>query len=533
MKYISLKQVFLVMTALCICLSSCNKYLDTTPDNRTEIDSVEKIAQLLASAYPQASYAAMLESRCDYIVDKGQGNENNNNTDGFYWRDVADVSQDTPDYFWQKCYYSIAEVNHALEAAETLTEADKKEVSPYIGEAHMIRAFSHFLVASLYSNYFTDTPESAVGVPYVDEPETVVIKQYDRGTVAAINQKIEEDMAKGFELLGSDAVYKVPRYHFNAKAANAFAARYYLYNKNWQKVIDHASKVIPVPTTFIENGNVSSEDPAYVYIDNNFQPWTGQYQTVPSSNDIKAYYTNGTNPSNLLLTEMSSRLSRYCNPWRYGVDGGTIKEIYSTTVAGTTLAYKTYSSSSTHYYVPKYREHFVKTSINASTGYIYTIHPYFRNEEVLLNRAEAYAMLGQYENALRDINMFFRKLIKSYSETTHYVSEEKLLAFYEDACEYEENFLNKYKAYGADTWDNTKKSLILCILDLRNMEFKWEGLRYWDLIRYKIPVTHINLAGETNTLYPGDDRWILQIPEAATLSGLELNPRTNLLSREW
>lgn len=533
MKYINLKQVFLVLATLCICLSSCNKYLDTTPDNRTEIDSVEKVSQLLASAYPKASYAAMVESRCDYIDDKGKGTENNNNTDGFYWRDVADVSQDTPSWFWQKCYFSIAEVNHAFEAIEKLTDAEKKQVTPYIGEAHMIRAFSHFLVASLYSNYFTDTPETAVGVPYVDEPETVVIKQYDRSTVAKINEKIEEDMAKGFELLGSDAVYKVPRYHFTAKAAHAFATRYYLYNKKWEKVIEHASKVIPVPTEFIDNGNVSAGDPAYVYIDNNFQPWTGQYQTVPSSDDIKSYFTNGSNPSNLLLTEMSSRLARYANTWRYGVNGTTIKQIYSSTPAGTTLAYKTYSSSSTHYYVPKFREHFVRTSLNASTGYIYTIHPYFRNEEVLLNRAEAYAMLGQYENALHDINMFYRKRIKSYKETTHYVSIDKVLDFYEDACEYGENHLNKYNPYGAADWDVEKKALILCILDLRNMEFKWEGLRYWDLMRYKIPVTHTNLAGETNTLYPGDDRWILQIPEEATLSGLELNPRTNLLSKEW
>jgi hypothetical protein len=110
---------------------------------------------------------------------------------------------------------------------------------------------------------------------------------------------------------------------------------------------------------------------------------------------------------------------------------------------------------------------------------------------------------------------------------------QKVLDFYEDACLYAENHLNKYNPYGAAEWDIEKKALILCILDLRNMEFKWEGLRYWDLIRYKIPVTHTNLAGETNTLYPGDDRWILQIPEEATLSGLELNPRTNLLSKEW
>ena len=150
-----------------------------------------------------------------------------------------------------------------------------------------------------------------------------------------------------------------------------------------------------------------------------------------------------------------------------------------------------------------------------------------------MNRAEAYAMLDQYQNAINDLNLFFRKLIKDYSETSNVVTEEKLLSFYEDDIENTENFLNKYNAYDAASWEGIKKALILCILDLRNQEFKWEGLRYWDLMRYKIPVTHANLAGDTNTLYPGDDRWILQIPEEATLSGLELNPRENLLSKEW
>ena len=67
----------------------------------------------------------------------------------------------------------------------------------------------------------------------------------------------------------------------------------------------------------------------------------------------------------------------------------------------------------------------------------------------------------------------------------------------------------------------------------RSNEFMWEGLRYWDLVRYKIPVTHVTIDGRSNTLYPGDDRWVLQIPETAVLSGIELNPRENLLSDKW
>ena len=34
--------------------ASCNDYLDTVPDNRTEIDTPEKLGKLVASAYPKA-----------------------------------------------------------------------------------------------------------------------------------------------------------------------------------------------------------------------------------------------------------------------------------------------------------------------------------------------------------------------------------------------------------------------------------------------------------------------------------------------
>lgn len=532
MKFNTLK--YALLTLAMAAQVGCNDYLDKLPDNRTEIDSVDKIAQLIASSYPKGCYASMTDSRVDYVVDKGKGNENNSNTDPYFWRDVKDVSQDTPDYFWQKCYYSVAGVNHALAVLDGMSNAEKAEAEPYVGEGYVLRAFSHFLVASLYTKFFDAENDGVnMGIPYVYEPETVVIKQYERGTVKETKAKIEEDLEKGLKLLGSDAVYNVPRFHFTSKAANAFAARYYLFTGQWDKVIEHASKVIPEPASFTENGNVVSNDPANVYCANNFQPWVTDYQSVPSSTDIKEYYTSGDNPSNLLLTEMSSRLSRYANTWRYGMDGANAGYLYSVTAAGTKLAFRTYSSSSTHYYVPKFREHFVRTSINATTGTIYTIFPYLRNEEVLLNRAEAYVMTDQPEKALADLNVYARNRIVNYDEEGNMLTEDGLLAFYEGACNNSENFLCEYNAYGAASWTDFKRALILCILDFRNQEFRWEGLRYYDMHRYMMPVTHYSFSGEENTLYPGDDRWVLQIPESSSLSGLELNPRKNLLSKEW
>ena len=42
-------------------LTSCNDFLDTMPDNRTTLDSQEKISDLLVTAYPSNQYAVINE----------------------------------------------------------------------------------------------------------------------------------------------------------------------------------------------------------------------------------------------------------------------------------------------------------------------------------------------------------------------------------------------------------------------------------------------------------------------------------------
>lgn len=48
-----------------ISLTACDNYLDKMPDNRTELDTNEKITNLLVSAYPNTHYAAVCEFTSD------------------------------------------------------------------------------------------------------------------------------------------------------------------------------------------------------------------------------------------------------------------------------------------------------------------------------------------------------------------------------------------------------------------------------------------------------------------------------------
>jgi hypothetical protein len=149
----------------------------------------------------------------------------------------------------------------------------------------------------------------------------------------------------------------------------------------------------------------------------------------------------------------------------------------------------------------------VPVSVNANIGTGYVMVPLFTTEEVLFNRAEAYTQLNNTDAAIADLDIYASTRINNYSATTHKVTSAKILAFY-------------------NTTD-LKQGLINSILDLKRAEYVQEGMRWFDILRHKLPVTHYNsVTGQTIAELPADDpRRVIQIPSSATLSGVELNPR--------
>lgn len=473
-------------------LFSCKKFLETLPDQRTELNSAEKISELLVSAYPTGNHITFTEAMSDNATDNyGASTVSPYNTEPYFWRNVTETSQDSPDYYWNACYKAIAAANQALESIEQA--GDENAYRAQKGEALVCRAYAHFMLVSLYSKTYNEaTASSDPGIPYVDKPETVVFGQYTRGTVKDVYDRIEDDLKTGLPLL-DDSKYKVPRYHFNRTAARAFAARFYLFKRDYDQAIQYASDAFP-------NENWAS----------NMRPWLTEYQDY-SSTELSLAYLKTTENANLLMASTVSRLARTFRSFRYNTSENLIKRIQFNGYSGPagpniTYAYKTWYSTSFRdiYYVRKYSEHFVRTSINATTGTAHTMVPLFTTEEVLLNRAEAYAAAGDIDRALKDLNTFLAERIKNYSPAAHAVTEAKALSFY-------------------NTTD-AKEAVIMAILDYKRAEFVHEGMRWFDILRHDIPVVHTTYEGQTLTLPPGDPRRVIQIPgEAAEVIGS--NPR--------
>lgn len=490
------KKRFLIYIAIGLLpvLVSCNKYLEKEPDNRAKLTDPDKVAQLLGSAYPLANYMAFNEAMSDNAGDKGAGETDVTNRDPYFFENVHSNEQDSPDNYWSACYSAIAAANEALKACNNASNpADYQSEK---GEALIARAYAHFMLVTLYSiPYEATTASSNPGIPYVTEPETVVIKQYDRRTVAYVYEMIEKDILEGLPLI-DDANYTIPRYHFNRAAANAFAARFYLYKKDYQNAVNHASIAVP---DFLPN----------------LRKWNTTYQTY-GINNLPAQYQKTTDPANLLLVTVSTIYNyglRYAT-YRYGLTPFLQDQILGTPLQLTGGSWSfiigTVGSQS-NTAIPKLNyTDFASTIPGGETGTPYGTISLFTVEEVLFNKVEANAYLGNYDAAINDLNIYMSTRLNGVTPgilpANYRITQAKILSHYNNRL-------------------TIQPAVVNFILELKRAEFIHEGMRWFDVLRYNIPVTHtfIESGGTATgsiTIDATDRRRQLKLPDAVKLSGI-------------
>jgi hypothetical protein len=476
--------------ALLFTTAGCKKFLDKNPDNRAALTTPEQVSQLLGTAYPQANYMAFTESISDNVTDKGSGVQDKTNIDPYFFRDVTDNQQDSPEYYWNACYTAIAAANQALEAIRN-AGADSTQYTAQKGEALVCRAYAHFMLVTFFAKvYDPSTASTDLGIPYVTTPEKVVFKQYDRKTVAFVYQMIEQDLTTGLPLI-DDTKYTIPRYHFTKAAANAFASRFYLFKGDFPKVLSYANAVFAA-------GNVTSM----------LRPWNTTYRTM-TPQELFAVYQKATETANLLLCETGSVWGRNYYTVRYGMNSAIRDEIFSQNVTGGEWAfsYQTYTAGTNNYVIPKINEYFVRNSVNANIGLPYVMVPLFTTEEVLFNRIEAniYLNASNANAAIADLNTYASTRIVDYNVANHNITPARLQNYYGST--------------------NVRLNALNALLDFKRAEYVQEGMRWFDILRYEIGVVHTTTDGQTLTLPGNSLQRVFQLPESVKQSGMQLNPR--------
>lgn len=488
-------------------MTSCDSFLDTMPDQRAELNTTKKVKDILISAYPTLLPMLLYEMRTDNMADNGElySMPGNLMTRSYRYEDVGENDWDTPQELWDACYKAIAASNQALEAIEALGTPD--DCLPYKGEALLCRAYGHFVLANTFCMpYDAEGAEGYLGIPYIKAPETTVDAVYVRGTLKDVYENMNADIEEALPYI-TDEAYAVPLYHFNKRAAYAFAARFNLFYGNAQKAAGYATEALgdePVKSLRNLSGYGQFTKPA---------EWTVAFLNKDQTCNImlivnrtmwgRNYNNSKRYGHNKTIVTQETFWSK--GPWK----GGNIGEL---------AAFSSVFGPDQNVYVPKCQEMFEITNQTAQTGQPHVTAFAFTTDETLITRAEAYVLLKKYDDAAKDLSDWYvskgSTVRCSADDISNYYAKAKVTT------------VSKPLNPKFTTLEPGKQTnMIHGVLHARRIETIHEGKRWLDIRRYGIELTH-NLVNESPVvLEPFDKRLAIQLPDAVTVAGLEKNPR--------
>ncbi|MBL7736704.1 MAG: RagB/SusD family nutrient uptake outer membrane protein [Chitinophagaceae bacterium] len=369
---------------------------------------------------------------------------------------------------WQGAYAAIYAANRIIERIEDGESAALDQIK---GENRYLRGLLHFILVRFFGRPYVQGNGDNPGIPIMDSPANGMPS---RSSVKKTYEFIVDDLLKAADLMTQNK-----KASFATKeAAYALLSRVYLYMGDDEKAILYANKVFD----------------------------SNRYQLVDTE-PYKKYFT--VIPENNPETIFAIRNTVADDQGKQGI--GT--QFYNDPVTQVTGYGETYASLTYLDILDKYpedvRHSFIEPQKDANGNMLtrggvpkYFVNKYNWQEgvanlcspvisrlaEIYLNRAEAYAKLGEDELALQDVNTIRERAGLSG------------VALY--------------------TVDDLKghASVLDVVLEERRLELAFEGQRYFDLFRNNLPMVRKYPGFHGNdhfnqTVLPTDARVIYFVPE--------------------
>ena len=519
------KYIGFSIIALGLTLTSCDDWLDKLPDNRMELQTPSDVSSLLVSAYPSAHPAYLLEmysDNTDECVNPSWSEASRFQAQAYNWEDITETGEDeSPQELWNRHYIAIASANAAIDLIEG--KGSPAEYNEQLGEALLCRAYAMFQLSTVFCKaYNPATASTDLGLPYPTHPEKVVGTVYTRGTMEDLYGQIDKDLQRGLPLVSSN--YSKPKFHFNTDAAKAFAARFYLYKGDFAKAITYATEVLGAdPTAKARDWD------AYAALNMN-------KQIRPEA------WVSADEKCNFLLQTVYSEWGAISGPYRLGDKyAHSYRITYDEDIASkgpfgaanSTFKQRVWSNTARaklfHRKVPYEFEY---TDLQAGIGYAHAEYAVFTTEQLLLERAEAYALSGELQKAVDDYNTIM-KIYQKYPKT---FTLKQIVNFYNGVNYYTPKKATVKKhfvkpVYTIDAEGSDQEALLQAILHLRRIMELGEGYRMQDVKRYGMVIyrrqtnTSFTISAVTDSLTVDDPRRAIQLPQDVITSGLEPNDR--------
>ena len=519
------KYIGFSIIALGLTLTSCDDWLDKLPDNRMELQTPSDVSSLLVSAYPSSHPAYLLEmysDNTDDCVNPSWSEASRFQAQAYNWEDITETGEDeSPQELWNRHYLAIASANAAIDLIEG--KGSPAEYSEQLGEALLCRAYAMFQLSTVFCKaYNPATASTDLGLPYPTHPEKVVGTVYTRGTMEDLYGQIDKDLQRGLPLVSSN--YSKPKFHFNTDAAKAFAARFYLYKGDFAKAITYATEVLGADPT------AKARD------------WDA-YSALNMNQQIRPEaWVSADEKCNFLLQTVYSEWGAISGPYLYGEKyAHSYRITYDEDIASkgpfgaanSTFKQRVWSNTALaklfHRKVPYEFEY---TDLQAGIGFAHAEYAVFTTEQLLLERAEAYALSGELQKAVDDYNTIM-KIYQNYPKT---FTLKQIVDFYNGVDYYTPKKATVKKhfvkpVYTIDAEGSDQEALLQAILHLRRIMEVGEGYRMQDVKRYGIVIyrrqtnTSYTISAVTDSLTVDDPRRAIQLPQDVITSGLEPNDR--------
>ena len=337
---------------------------------------------------------------------------------------------------WTKLYKHIGALNSIIYQAQEIKGKDRRnekiELLKHVsGEAHFLRAFYYFYLANAYGlPYSTASASTDFSVP-LKVSEVIEDKHFTRATCEEVYQQIWADLEAAESELEGYSPTTNPKLRVGIGAVKAFKSRVALYMERYLDAIDATNAFSELDYKLIDlrqhdsnnsfNNRNSSElifttgtyNACYIFINDSTSQWNGDDNRASSfkaSNDLMEKYT--ANDLRLTTFFMKSAKSKAPLPNKYFVQPGDYNY--------TDIASDIFS---------------------------------IRYAEVLLNKAEALAMLNKNEEARNTLQLLREKRIVGANISDIPTDNQQLIEF---------------------------------IRTERRMELCFEGHRWFDLRRYSV-----------------------------------------------
>jgi len=239
-----------IRLALLLCLvavfTSCDKFLDIRPTGKVIAETGDEYRALLTSEYKNFPEDRGLASFRSDEITFDASTTSSEDYDSFFdiwtWNDQSPQAT-TASLGWRRYYHAIYIANTIIANRNSITEISTADRNQLVGEAYMMRAYCHFLLANLYAKpYTTVQPDTTRAVPLMLTADVNLVPQSQ--SLAAVYAQVENDVDSAALLMNKTTWDKGFNYRFNTTSAYALKSRLALYKGDWAAALAAAKQVI-------------------------------------------------------------------------------------------------------------------------------------------------------------------------------------------------------------------------------------------------------------------------------------------------